>query len=267
MKLNGETRLYPIIGDPIAQVRSPQYLSAILAARGENAIVPPMHLHPDDVAAAMQTFRQIRNLGGLLVTIPHKIAALAHCDAVSERATFIGSVNVIHKTADGRLIGDNVDGLGYLDGIEKRGFSVDGKRALLVGVGGAGSAVAYEILARGASHLEIADLAIERRDAVIAALQARFPGRVSAGSDDPSGVDLVANVSPCGMRESDPYPADPSLMNKNQFVADSITRPEVTPMLIAARELGCNTMTGAGMFDAEAERLVDFLLGQGLPDQ
>ncbi|WP_240722837.1 shikimate dehydrogenase [Poseidonocella sp. HB161398] len=265
MQLDGETLLFPVIGDPIAQVRSPRFLTEILHRRGVNAIVPPLHIAPEGVPAAMAAFRGMQNLRGLVVTIPHKMASLGYCDAVSERARFVGSVNVIHKDAAGRFIGDNVDGIGYLDGIAKLGFDVAGKRALLIGVGGAGSAVAYEILDRGAAHLSIADLDEARRDRILAALDERFPGRVSAGSDDPAGADLVANVTPCGMREGDPYPADPSKMHKGQFVADAITKPEVSPMVAAARALGCATMTGAGMFEAQAEILVDYLLGTGLP--
>lgn len=265
MQLDGETLLFPIIGDPIAQVRSPRFLTEILHRRGVNALVPPLHIHRADVPAAMAAFRGMQNLRGVVVTIPHKIASLDFCDVVSDRATFVGSVNVIHKDAQGRLIGDNVDGLGYMDGVAALGFDVSGKHALLIGAGGAGSAVAFEILDRGAASLAIADLDDTRRDGVIAALNQKFPGRVRAGSDDPTGMDFIANVSPCGMREGDPFPADPTRMHKGQFVADAITRPEVSPMVAAARALGCATMTGAGMFNAEAERLVDYLLGDGLP--
>jgi len=266
LQLNGETLIFPIIGDPIGQVRSPIFLTDILQTRGINAIVPPLHIRPDGFSKAMGAFRDMQNLRGVVVTIPHKIPALDFCDVLSDRARFVGSVNVIHKDAEGTLIGDNVDGIGYMDGVEALGFDIAGKRALLVGVGGAGSAVAFEILQRGAAHLQIADLSVERRDATISGLNERFPGKVSIGSDDPTGVDFVANVTPCGMRVDDPFPANPSKMHAGQFVADSITRPEVTPMLEAARARGCKTMTGAGMFNAEAERLVDFLLGQGLPE-
>ena len=265
MLLDGETILFPIIGDPIAQVRSPKFLTEILHGRGVNAIVPPVHVHRDAVPDAIAAFRTMQNVGGIVVTIPHKIASLDFCDVVSERAAFVGSVNVIHKDAEGRLIGDNVDGIGYLDGIKALGFDVADKRALLIGAGGAGSAVAYEILDRGAAHLTIADLDGERLNRIVGALDAQFPGRVTAGDNDPTDMDLVANVTPCGMREGDPFPADPAKMTANTFVADAITRPEVSPMVEAARALGCHTMTGAGMFNAEAERLVDFLLGRGLP--
>lgn len=264
LQLDGETILFPIIGNPIAQVRAPRFLTEILTRRGVNAVVAPVHVGRSDVSAVMSAFRSMHNVRGIVVTIPHKIASLDFCDVVSARARFVGSVNVIHKDATGRLFGDYVDGLGYVDGIEALGFPVQAKRALLVGVGGAGAAVALELLERNAAHLAIADLDAARRDRVIADLLTRFPGKVSIGTNDPTGFDLVANVTPCGMRPGDPYPADPARMRSGQFVADAITRPEVSPMIAAARDLGCATMTGAGMFNAEAERLVDYLLGIGV---
>lgn len=261
MQLNGETQLFPILGDPIAQVRSPQFLSEILARRGINAIVPPLHVNAVDLSAVVAVLRTTQNVGGIVVTIPHKVTCLAYCDEVSERAAFVGSVNIIRKTIEGKLVGDNVDGIGYLDGIAKEGGRVAGKRFLLVGVGGAGSAVAFEVLQRGASYLAIHDLNTERRDAIIASLAAKFPNKVGVGSPDPTGFDLVANVTPVGMKAGDPYPVEVSKLQSTQFVADAITRPEVSPLVAYARQLGCNSMVGAGMFNAEAEILVDFMTG------
>lgn len=260
MILNGETQLFPILGDPIAQVRSPEFLTKILERKGVNGIVPPMHVSPSTFVATMNTLRTIQNLHGIVITIPHKIPSLDVCDAVSKRAQFVGSVNIIRKQSDGRLYGDNVDGIGYMDGIKKEGFEVTNKRALLIGAGGAGSAVAYEILDRGADYLAIFDVDQTRLDSLITRLAQRFPGKVGAGSQDPSGFDLVANVTPVGMREGDPFPVEVDKLIAAQFVADAITKPEVSPMVQHARSIGCNTMVGAGMFNAEAEILVDFML-------
>lgn len=262
MQLNGETQLFPIIGDPIAQVRSPQFLSEILARRGVNALVPPLQVKSADLDATVAVLRSIQNVRGMVVTIPHKVSCLTHCDQVSERAAFVGSVNIIRKTTAGQWVGDNVDGIGYLDGMAKQGGAIQGKRLLLIGVGGAGSAVAFEALRRGASYLAIHDLNIERRDAIIQSLATKFSNQVGIGSPDPNGFDLIANVTPMGMRPSDPYPVEVSQLKSSQFVADAITRPEVSPLVAYARRLGCKTMVGADMFNAEAEILVDFMLAE-----
>lgn len=258
--LTGETRLYYIVGDPIAQVKSPPALTEILVARGANALVVPAHVAPANLDLFMKAARATQNVDGVVVTVPHKIAALDHCDEATERARFAGSTNVIRRGSDGRWRGDNTDGQGYMDGIAACGFDVAGKTALLVGAGGAGAAIAYEILARGAAQLKVHDIDVVRRDRIVARLAGRFPGRVSVGSADPTGVDLVANATPLGMRADDPLPVDATKLAATQFVADVITKPEISPLLVAARALGCATMPGAGMFNAQAQLLVDRML-------
>ncbi|MCA0044884.1 shikimate dehydrogenase family protein [Celeribacter litoreus] len=261
VELNGETLLYPIAGDPIAQVKSPGLLTGILVERGKNALVVPAHVHPDDYATFVATMKTLPNVDGLIATVPHKQATLGYCDHPTERAAFAGSVNVMHKRADGTWQGDNTDGQGYLNGVADCGFDIAGKRALLVGVGGAGAAIAYEILARGAAYLAIHDVDSARRDATIARLEDRFPGKVGVGSADPTGYDFVGNATPVGMREGDPLPIDAHKYESHQFVADSITKPTITPQLEIAQSKGCAIMPGLGMFNAQAELLVDVMTG------
>lgn len=157
MRLDGETRLIPILGDPIAQVKSPTQLTESLAERGLNAIVPPVHARPDDFAAVVAGLKRIGNVDGLVITVPHKFAARDVCDSLSEQARFIGSVNVIRREADGSWFGDNCDGQGYMAGIRAAGGNVAGRSVLLAGAGGAGSAIAYEFLREGAERIAIHD--------------------------------------------------------------------------------------------------------------
>lgn len=262
LDLNGETRLHLIIGDPIAQVKSPTSLTEGFVARGENAIMVPAQVTADDLPGFMKSVRKIRNLDGLVFTVPHKFAALSHCDSSSERAQYAGAVNVMRRQEDGSWWGDNTDGHGFVDGIAAEGFLVQDKTVLLIGAGGAGSAIAFEILQRGATLLKIHDVDKVRCERLIALLARKYDGRVMVGSSDPSGVDLVANATPMGMREDDPYPVDIIKLGDTQFVADAITKPEISPLISYARSLGCMTMPGAGMFNAQAELLVDTLLGQ-----
>lgn len=261
IQLNGETRLHIIIGDPIGQVKSPENLTRIINERGVNAMVVPAHVTSEDLPAFMASIRLMRNLDGIVVTVPHKFAALGYCDIATDRAAFVGSANILWRQPDGRWKGDNVDGVGHLDGVLKEGFDVAGKRALLIGAGGAGSAIAFEILERGAAALAIHDMDKARLDRLVEKLSERFPGKVSVGSTDPEGFDLVTNATPAGMRPEDPLPVDASRLKPDQFVSDVITKPEISPLLEAARKAGCRTMPGSGMFHAQAELLVDLLLG------
>jgi len=258
--LNGETKLFIIIGDPIAQVKSPALLTANMHQRGINAVVVPGHVLAADIEVFMAGCDALVNLEGIVATIPHKQAMLGHCATITERARYANSVNVMRRTGAG-WSGDNTDGMGYVSGIKAAGGTIEGKRVLLIGAGGAGSAIAYEFLAQGAAHLDIHDVDIARRDALIARLEDKFAGKVAAGSNDPRGYDIVGNATPLGMKEGDPLPVLCEHLDAGQFVADVITKPEISPLIAAARAKGCNTMPGLGMFKAQEGLLVDALLG------
>ncbi|MDO5621624.1 MAG: shikimate dehydrogenase [Paracoccus sp. (in: a-proteobacteria)] len=258
MQLDGETRLIPILGDPIGQVKSPALLTAALAQQGLNAIVPPLHAPAADFAAIVAGLKLVGNVDGLVITVPHKFSAASVCDRLSDQARFLGGANVIRREADGAWFGDHCDGQGYVAGIRAQGGEVQGRSVLLIGAGGAGSAIAYEFLRQGASELAIHDADTVRRDSLIARLNGEFSGCARAGSMDPGGFDIIANATPMGMQPDDPLPVQTDRLNAAQFVADCVTRPEITPMIAAARAIGCNTMTGLGMFNGVAERMVAF---------
>ncbi|GEO84815.1 MULTISPECIES: shikimate dehydrogenase family protein [Alphaproteobacteria] len=260
ISVDGETRIFPIIGHPIGQVKSPASLSQIMADRGFNGLVVPLHILPEDLSGWLAQAKAMRNVNGIVITVPHKVPCLAFCARASDRAKASGAVNIMIREDD-HWIGDATDGHGYMDGIAAEGFDVAGKPALLVGAGGAGSAIAYEILARGASELALHDIDVQRRDALLARLNQAFPGKARAGSTDPRGFALVANATPLGMREGDPLPVQVEHLSADQFVADVVTRPAVPPLIAAARAKGCGTMPGSGMFDAQAVLLAELLMG------
>ncbi|WP_290686881.1 MULTISPECIES: shikimate dehydrogenase family protein [unclassified Haematobacter] len=260
LKLDGETMIFPVVAHPVGQVKSPGALSQIMAERGFNGLVVPFHVQPEGLPAWLEGVKVMRNCGGIVVTVPHKIACLDFCSRVSDRARASGAVNIAIRDGDD-WIGDATDGHGYMDGIAAEGFDVGGTPALLIGAGGAGAAIAYEILARGASELAVHDIDIARRDSLIARLEQRFPGKLRIGGTDPRGFALIAHATPLGMKESDPLPVDVSRLGADQFVADVVTRPAVSPLIAAARATGCRTMPGSGMFEAQAFLLAELLMG------
>lgn len=261
LKIDGETKIFPIIGHPIGQVKSPTSLSQIMADRGYNGMVVPLHILPENLGPWLAQAHAMQNCDGIVITVPHKAPCLEFCSQVTARGRAAGAVNIMIRHGDGWL-GDATDGQGYLDGIAAEDFDISGKSALLVGTGGAGSAIAYEMLARGASDLALHDIGTTRRDALIARLDIAFPGRVRIGSTDPRGFALVANATPLGMREGDPLPIDTSLLTAEQFVADVVTRPAIPKLIEAARAAGCATMPGSGMFNAQAVLLAELLMGE-----
>ncbi|MBL8383422.1 MAG: shikimate dehydrogenase [Burkholderiales bacterium] len=258
LELSGATRLVGIVGDPIAQVKSPAGVTRRLRARGIDAVCVPFHVASADFAAVMGALAATRNIDGMIVTVPHKFAALPLCASASERARFTGAANVLRRNPDRSWHGDMLDGLGFAAAQRDAGARLDGARALLAGAGGAGSAIALGLLEAGVAHLAVHDADPARRDALIARLAERFPGRVGAGSADPAGVDVVANATPMGMRAGDPYPVAVERLAARMHVGDVVTVPEVPPLLVAARQAGCSIQTGTGMFARVLDLMIDF---------
>lgn len=259
--LSGATRVIPIIGDPIAQVKSPGGVTHELNARGLNAVVVPMHVAAADVDAFIDGVSLAKNVDGIIVTIPHKFAAFAHCRTTTERASFLRSVNTLRRNPDGGWHGDAFDGEGFVAGIRGAGWRPGGG-ALLVGAGGAGSAIALALLEAGVAELAVHDGDANRRDALLERLRERSGARVQPGSDDPTGFTLVVNATPSGMRASDPAPVQIDKLRPAMFVGDVITLPAVTPLVEAARRAGCRTQVGGGMFAEVMRLMVEFLLAR-----
>lgn len=258
--VDGATRLYPIIGDPIAQVKSPAGMTASFVAAGRNAVVVPIHTAPADVDDFIATCTRTKNVDGIIVTIPHKFAALAHCATASDRARITGSINVLRRNPDGSWHGENFDGLGMLGGIRSQGGDPAGKRALLVGAGGAGMAIAQALLDAGVASLAIHDVDTARRDHLVARMREHYGDRATAGSDDPTGFELVVNATPMGMRPEHPFPVQVDKLSPDAFVGCVITAPAVSPWVAAARARGCKGSVGIDMYQAEQGLMTAFFL-------
>ena len=260
--LNGATRIHVTIGDPIAQVKSPAGVTAGFAARGHDAIMIPLQVKPADVEDFFRLAGKLPTLDGIIITVPHKPLAFRHCGATTERARVLEVCNVMRRGADGSWSGDMTDGGGFIAALKRNGFDPKGKRALQIGAGGAGSAIALALCMEGASALTLCDLDSAKRDALIARLSRHGHKVVAADRPDPAGYDLVVNATPAGMKPGDPLPVDPSGIAGSTFVADIITVPAVTPLLQAARANGCRIQTGVEMFDAQVDFITEFLIGK-----
>lgn len=258
--LNGATRVYAIIGDPIAQVKSPAGVTRMFNERGLNAVVVPIQISSDKLDAFIEGVSLAKNFDGIIVTIPHKFASFAHCKTGTERAKMLGSVNVLRRNEDGSWDGEMFDGLGMLGGIASQGGNPKDKKTLLVGAGGAGTAIAQALLEAGVTELAIHDADTTRRDNLIALLQKHYGSRVYAGSNNPEGFALVVNATPMGMRAEDPYPVDVDKLSPDAFVGCVITAPAVSPWVQAARDKGCRGSVGIDMYQAEQKLMVDFYL-------
>ena len=261
-QLNGASRIHFIVGDPIAQVKSPAGVTQAFADAGHNAICVPAPVAPPQLAAWMAGVTLAQNVDGIIVTVPHKFACHDLSTTRSERAAFLHTVNTMRRNPDGSWHGDMFDGLGFVAAMRDNGGEPQGKRALLVGAGGAGSAIAHALVMAGVSALAIHDEDAARRTTLVDRLAGLGRCPVLHGSADPTGFDMVLNATPVGMKEGDPYPLDVSKLQPSMFAGCVITMPAITPFIAAARAKGCGTMTGAHMFGRVRDLMVAFLLGK-----
>jgi shikimate dehydrogenase len=258
--LSGGSRVFAIIGDPIVQVKSPAGVTQALHEKGCNGVVVPLHVVAADFDDFMRSVGVARNVDGIIATIPHKFSAYGHCASATERAHFLGAANILRRDGKGGWHGDMLDGIGFVDGIRAAGCEPRERKALLVGAGGAGSAIALALADAGVVELAIHDGDAQRRDALLARFASRAGLQARAGSADPTGYTIVVNATPAGMRGGDPFPVDIGKLTSQMFVGEVITQPEITPLLEAARRLGCPTQTGVGMFNEVSKLMVEFLL-------
>ena len=255
---SGATRVLFIVGDPIAQVKSPTGVTRALRALGHDTIVVPAHVAPADLADFFSVAARMPNVDGIIVTVPHKFAAATLSHDLTPRARSIGAANVVRRDAQGRWFGDMCDGEGYVAGLRALGCEPQGKRVLLVGAGGAGSAIAHALVDAGVASLALHEADTARRETLAAKLRAYGPVVPTVGSTDASQADLVINATPMGMQPGDPLPVDVATLQHGTFVGCVVTRPAVPPLIEQARALGLPTMTGAGMFAAVLDRMVTF---------
>jgi shikimate dehydrogenase len=256
---DGSTRLFFTLGQPASIIRIPRVMAPVFEAIGLNAVWLAMDVAPADLGRVLDGLRRVGNLGGLTITMPHKQAVLGLADRVSDLARASGAANLLRFEADGSITVDVADGIGFVRGLEARGFAPKGRSAFLLGTGGAGSAIAAALCAAGVSRLVVGERDYARAEACLARLAAVYPGVTLERADrPPADVDVAINATPCGLRETDPLPFDPAALSPCTFVAEVIMSPPVTRLLASARELGFSTSVGRDMLDHQISLYLDF---------
>jgi shikimate dehydrogenase len=262
LPLSGTTRLYAILGDPVAQVGSPAVFNAAFRRLGAPAVLVPVHVNAERLPDLVQGLRAIRNLDGFIMTVPHKIAIVGFLDRVEANGRRVGAVNAIRIERDGEKavwVGDNFDGVGCVRGLAKAGHTLAGKSVLLVGAGGAGSAVAHALADASASRMRVVDADEGRRTSLAEGLRAHHAGlAVETGAPEPGGFDVAVNCTPLGMRDDDPLPIDPARIRRGTLVVDVVVKTPPSRLLQEAQKRGCPVQGGRAMLDGQVEAILRF---------
>lgn len=258
--ISGKTRLYAIIADPIHHVKTPQAINRLLEERGVDGVMVAMHVHPENLRSAVRGLGAISNLGGFVVTVPHKTAILSYCDDVSDAARQMGAANVVRREADGRLVADMLDGKGFVAGLARNGIPVAGRTAYLAGAGGAANAIAFALAEAGVARLTIANRTKDKALDLVERLATAYPSvPASVGTTDPAGHDLVINGTSLGLRPNDALPLDTDKLTPSQTVCEVIMDPVDTPLLVAAKAKGCAIHYGLPMLAGQVELMAAFM--------
>ena len=264
LPLTGATRLFAILGDPIDQAGSPRLFNSAFRQKGTSAVLVPIHIKTEGLPALLAAFRASLNFDGIVVTVPHKFAVMDLIDDLGPMARRVGAVNAIRKKTDGSLLGDNFDGVGFVDGLKRRGHSLTGKRVLIIGAGGAGCSVGHAILDQNPAAIGLFDIDTGRMDKLVTSLRAASAGiPVAAATPDPAGYDVVVNCTVIGMKPSDPYPVRVESLRSTTLVVDIILKPRVTPLLTEAARRGCAVQEGEHMLRGQVESVCKFFAVDG----
>lgn len=266
--ITGKTKVIAHIGYPTEAFKAPMIYNPWFEAKGIEAVVVPMGVQAPDYPDLLRTLFRVTNMHGALVTMPHKVTTAGLMDELTTTAKIAGAANAVLRRPDGSLLGDMFDGVGFVRGLERKGCRVAGARALVVGAGGVGSAIAASLAAGGLAGIGLSDASPAAAQALGERLHAHYPSLdVATGSSDPAGFDIVVNGTPLGMRPGDPLPVDVGRIAPGTFVGEVVMTEEFTPFLLAARERGCPVQVGTDMlFEMIPAYLEFFGFDTGTPE-
>lgn len=261
--INGNTKLIAHLGFPTHTFKAPLIYNPYFEKNGIDAVVVPMGCRPEDYREFLRLVFRLSNIHGALITMPHKISTMALLDEVSTNARVAGACNAVRLGSDGRLTGDMFDGEGFVRGVLRLGRQIKGRRAILAGAGGVGSAIAASLANAGLAELALGDTSAAKMEGLASRLRQHYPGlRVDTGISDPEGYEIVINATPLGMNNGDPLPFDVSRIAPSAFVGEVVLSQEITPFLAAARARGCQYQVGTDMLFEQIPAYLEFF---GLP--
>lgn len=244
-------KVYAVIGDPIAHSMSPAIQNDAFKKEELDAKYLAFHVKPNGLEDAVKGMKAL-GVCGFNITLPHKETIIPFLDEVDELARAIGAVNtVINK--DGRLIGYNTDGIGYIKALqEELTGDLTGKKTLIIGAGGAARAIYFTLVKEGVKQIDIANRTKERAVNLISECpydNASIAFTIAEAEQREAEYDLIIQTTSIGMSpDVDVSPLDVANIKSTAFVSDIIYNPLKTKILIEAEKNGAKIQNGVGMF-------------------
>jgi len=264
LSITGTTRVYGVIADPISHVRAPMVFNPYFGEKGIDAVLVPLHIPAASLEETIRGLAAMPNMGGVCVTIPHKMALAELCDELGLAARITGAVNAV-RFDKGRLIGDNFDGAGFVAGCLGEGIALAGRKVLMLGAGGAARAIAGALADHGIGHLAIANRSLDKAEDLAGLLGEYYPSlattamKLEAAGPDLNGMDMVINTTSLGLHKDDKLPCALDSAGPQTVIADIIMIPPLTHWMDEARKKGLKIHAGRHMLDYQRDLISAFL--------
>jgi 3-dehydroquinate dehydratase/shikimate dehydrogenase len=256
-QVDAATRVYGVVGDPIAHSLSPAIMNA--AFRRENVNAVYLALHAKVLKDLLTCVREIP-IHGISVTMPYKEAILPHLDNTDSHSAKIGACNTVVRAQDGKLYGFNTDAAGIVRPLERRLNTLEGARILVLGAGGAARAAVFGLKERG-SEVYI----LNRTAAPAKKLAHQARARIMKRPDlKKAAFDVIINATPVGMGNTRETPLQEKEINA-RYVFDMVYDPPETRLLKLAKERGAQIIPGIEMFVHQAARQFEIWTGKPAP--
>jgi shikimate dehydrogenase len=251
------TKLFGLMGNPLSQSAAPYMHNSVYQKLGIDALYIPIEMEMADLGPALENMTKLR-YAGTGVTMPFKTQAHKYLDGLADSARFTEVVNTVEVTPEGKKIGHNTDGTGFVLSLENQlGLSIPDHRYLLLGAGGAGTAVACALATKGARAIRSLCIAKDYfcAETLFSKVEHPFPGVCEIGEmtektiqKSLSEYDVIIHATKVGM-----YPHtgeilfDPDMLSREHIVCDVVYVPVETKLLQEAGKRGCKTLSGLWM--------------------
>ena len=240
---------FAVIGDPIAQSKSPDMHQAWYEEMGVDAAYIPVHVKPENLEQAVASFKLL-GASGWNVTIPHKQTIIPFLDELDELAKKMGAVNTVVRTADGKLKGYNTDGPGFVRSLEEAvGTEHRNEALLLIGAGGAARGIAFALQQAGYCNITIANRTLANAQAIVREMGTGQAVTMAQAEEKLDTYKIFVQTTPAGMSTGNfDLPFSLEKFPEGAIAADIVYNPLMTPFLLAAEQKGAKIVNGLGMF-------------------
>lgn len=278
-RISGHTKLFALIGSPVGHSGSPAMYNYSFERTGIDAAYLAFDIPLENVKEGVAALKTL-HVGGFNVTMPDKTAVAGLVDEISPAAKLIGACNTVTVSEDGKLTGHNTDGVGFVQNLREHGVAVQDKRLVVLGAGGAATAICVQAALDGAQEIAIFNRADEfyaNGEKTVEKLCTAVPScKVSiqpledahALSQAVEGCDILVNATKVGMKPLNGQSlVDASLLRKDLVVADTVYNPRKTLLIEQAEAAGCTAIGGIGMLLWQGVAAFRLFTGKEMPAQ